>query len=128
MSTIHFSSGSSWGNVSLENQRTLLNLVSFVLKTSLGGDYEEVEDFIIWQGNGYIAARLGFRKVLIQPHIENFIQTIFLLGENLCASHQTFPGILTAKVAELTISAGDKEALRYLQTFYAFISYQLFNN
>jgi hypothetical protein len=132
MSTIHFSSGSSWGNVSLENQRTLLNLVSFVLKTSLGGDCEEVEDFIIWQWNGDIAARLGFRKVLIQPHIENFIQTIFLLGdpqgENLCASHQTFPGILTAKVAELTISAGDKEALRYLQTFYVFISYQLFNN
>ena len=128
MSTIHLGIGSSWGYVPLEYQRTLLNFVSFVIKTSLGGDNEEVEDFIIWQWNGDIAARLGFREVLIQPHIENLIQGIFLLGENLYASHHAFPGILAAKVADLTISAWDKEALRYLQTFYAFISYQLFNN
>ena len=88
------------------------------MKTSFGGDYEEVEDFIIRHGNGDIAARLWFREVLIQPHIENLIQGIFLLGENLCAIHHyPFPGILTAKVVDKAFSAGEKEALRYLQTF-----------
>jgi hypothetical protein len=71
------------------------------MKTSLGCDYEEVEDFIIRHGNGDIAARLGFCEVLIQPNIENLIQGIFLLGENLLASHHhPFPGILTAKVVD----------------------------
>ena len=92
------------------------------MKTSLGGDYEKVEDFIIWHWNGDIAAGLGFREVLIQPNIENLIQGIFLLGENhnhyilqlilcfknLCASHyHPFSRILAAKVVDLTISAGE---------------------
>ena len=66
------------------------------MKTSLGGHYEEVEHFIIWLGNGDIAAWLGFRKVPIQPPIENLIQGIFLLGENLGASHHPFLRILAA--------------------------------
>ena len=70
------------------------------MKTSLGGDYEEVENFIIWQGNGDIAAWLGFCEVPIQPSIENLIQDIYLLGENLGASHNPFLRILTAKVVD----------------------------